>query len=522
MSAPIANPFLGVFFHWLGGLASGSFYVPYKGVKRWSWEVYWLAGGFFSWIIAPWILAFVTTPDLLQVLGGQPAKTLFWTYFWGAMWGLGGLTFGLTMRYLGMSLGMAVALGYCAAFGTLMPPLFAGTLWAKLETVSGIVILIGCVMCLQGIVIAGMAGMSKERELPEEQKKAAIKEFNFWKGILVATFSGVMSASMSYGLDAATPIKASALQSNLIRSAKADGLAVQAQPPVDHADALALSQALYTSNDPALELMRKKAKNPEDIDVSSLLKIVEGGDRDAAQALFRCLETVPNPVAARIVKYASCYDRLPKPDPKKDEQDVRKIVSEYGELDVKQVAVDIAMAGGDMAKYHGRHGLWRGLPALVAVLLGGFTSNFIWCLLLLLKNRTLHQYTSSVTREASGGEAAGMRVPLISNYLFSALAGVTWYMQFFFYTMGETQMGKYGFASWTLHMASIIIFSSLWGIALKEWRGSSRYTKCMLGLALATLVGSTVVIGYGTKIGSDIKVEAPAADDAPKTEAPAK
>ncbi len=40
------------------------------------------------------------------------------------MWGFGGLTFGLTMRYLGMSLGMGVALGYCAAFGTLLPPIF--------------------------------------------------------------------------------------------------------------------------------------------------------------------------------------------------------------------------------------------------------------------------------------------------------------------------------------------------------------------------------------------------------------
>ena len=50
----VANPFLGVFFHWLGGLASGSFYVPYRGVKKWAWEVYWLVGGFFSWIIAPW------------------------------------------------------------------------------------------------------------------------------------------------------------------------------------------------------------------------------------------------------------------------------------------------------------------------------------------------------------------------------------------------------------------------------------------------------------------------------------
>ena len=117
------NPFLGVFFHWLGGLASGSFYVPYKGVKKWAWEVYWLVGGFFSWIICPVILASLLTNDLFGVLGKQELSTLWWTYFFGAMWGFGGLTFGLTMRYLGMSLGMGVALGYCAAFGTLIPPI---------------------------------------------------------------------------------------------------------------------------------------------------------------------------------------------------------------------------------------------------------------------------------------------------------------------------------------------------------------------------------------------------------------
>jgi L-rhamnose-H+ transport protein len=83
------------------------------------------------------------------------------------------------------------------------------------------------------------------------------------------------------------------------------------------------------------------------------------------------------------------------------------------------------------------------------------------------------------------------------NYLFSMLAGATWYMQFFFYTMGETQMGRYKFSSWTLHMASIMIFSLLWGIALKEWRGVGSRTKTLVFLTLLTLVGSTMIVGYG-------------------------
>jgi L-rhamnose-H+ transport protein len=207
------NPALGVFFHWLGGLASGSFYVPYKGVKHWAWETYWLAGGFFSWIIAPWILASFLTKDLFAVLGDAPGSALFWAFFFGLLWGVGGLTFGLTMRYLGLSLGMAVVLGLCAAFGTLMPPIFRGVFLTQVVgTTSGRVILFGIFVCLAGITAAGLAGISKERVMSREQQKAAIEEFDLRKGIGVAILSGVMSACFAYGLAAGDPIKALTLR----------------------------------------------------------------------------------------------------------------------------------------------------------------------------------------------------------------------------------------------------------------------------------------------------------------------
>ena len=390
----ISNPALGVLFHWLGGLASGSFYVPFRGVKAWAWETYWLVGGFFSWIIAPWLLAGLMTSDVVGVLKEAPGPALFWAYFFGVLWGLGGLTFGLTMRYLGMSLGMAMVLGWCAAFGTLIPPIAHGEFASKvLGARSGIVILIGIFVCLLGIVIAGLAGVSKERELPEEQKKAAIKEFNLRKGIGVATFSGVMSACFAFGLDAGSPIQQITLR-------------------------------------------------------------------------------------------------------------------------------------------HGTATLWQGLPVLIVVLLGGFTTNVIWCVILNIRNRTGYQYFNSEIRtypdrdhepilenaiDAPGEEVARrgatsrvatlvkpeiVRAPMLSNYLLCALAGTTWYFQFFFYTMGETQMGKYGFSSWTLHMASIIIFSTLWGIALKEWNGTGPRTKWLVFLSLVVLVGSTVIVGYGNYLGT--------------------
>ncbi len=163
---------------------------------------------------------------------------------------------------------------------------------------------------------------------------------------------------------------------------------------------------------------------------------------------------------------------------------------------------------------------------LVVVLWGGLTTNLIWCVILNWRNGTGYQYLSPSVRGAvpsresetiietaldapsvevvehmPSTKTAPARVPLLSNYLLCALAGTTWYMQFFFYSMGETQMGQYKFSSWTLHMASIIIFSTLWGIALKEWKGASRKTITFVALSLATLIGSTMIVGYGNYLG---------------------
>lgn len=404
------NPALGVLFHWLGGLASGSFYVPYKGVRHWAWETYWLAGGFFSWIIAPWILAYLLTNNLFAVLAEAPTSALSWAFFFGLLWGVGGLTFGLTMRYLGLSLGMAVVLGLCAAFGTLMPPIFRGEFMTQVVgTSSGRIILLGIFVCLAGITAAGLAGISKERVMSPEQQRAAIQEFDLRKGIGVAILSGVMSACFAYGLAAGDPIKKLTLQ-------------------------------------------------------------------------------------------------------------------------------------------HGTAKLWQGLPVLVVVLVGGFLTNFIWCLILLSRNRTGYQFFRSQIRkewveqesiietavDAPSREivehisslrqssspphssqresqlalmtpvrstASSLHAPMLRNYLLCALAGTTWYFQFFFYTMGESQMGRYGFSSWTLHMASIIIFSSLWGIGFKEWKGAGARAGILLSLALLLLVASTVIVGYGNYVG---------------------
>jgi L-rhamnose-H+ transport protein len=153
----------------------------------------------------------------------------------------------------------------------------------------------------------------------------------------------------------------------------------------------------------------------------------------------------------------------------------------------------------DVAIAQGAPTLWQNLPVLIVALFGGFVTNCIWCVGLAIKNKTGGQYLGK--REVD----AEAPTPLLVNYIFCALAGVTcgvtWYLQFFFYGMGSTRMGKYDFSSWTLHMASIIIFSTLWGIALKEWKGTSKATHIWIGLGLLALILSTIVIGYGNTLG---------------------
>jgi L-rhamnose-H+ transport protein len=353
----MANPLIGVVYHWLGGLASASFYVPFKGVKRWSWEIYWLTGGIFSWLLAPWIVASLRTSDLIGTLAAAPTPVIVWPIVFGLLWGFGGLGYGLTMRYLGLSLGMAVVLGLCTVFGTLIPPLFLGEFAGKLiDTLSGNIILGGIALTLAGIIVVAVAGARKDAKHSPEQKAAAIAEFDFRKGVLVAIFAGIMSACFAFGLAAGEPIKA-------------------------------LSAARGTGP------------------------------------------------------------------------------------------------------------LWTGLPILCLVMFGGLLTNAVWCAVLIVRNRSWGQWVGA-------DAAAGERAPLAANYLWSALAGTTWYFQFFFYTMGESQMGRFGFSSWTLHMASIIIFGTLWGFGFREWKDATRGTRALVWSGVALLVLATGVIGYGNMLAA--------------------
>ncbi len=194
---------LGLLIIAVGAFCQSSCYVPINRIKGWSWESYWIVQGVFAWLVFPLLGALLAVPaghSLFEIYAAHPTETL-WTVFFGILWGVGGLTFGLSMRYLGVALGQSLSLGLCAGLGTILTPLFtrhAGDLTAA--------VWIGVIVTLAGIAIIGVAGGMKSSALSEDEKKKAVKDFNFPKGIIVAVLAGFMSACFSIGLGYGQPL----------------------------------------------------------------------------------------------------------------------------------------------------------------------------------------------------------------------------------------------------------------------------------------------------------------------------
>ncbi len=196
------NLIIGLLIIAVGAFCQSSCYVPINKIKSWSWESYWLVQGVFAWLFFPLVGALLSVSgtgagfgDLMGLMNANP-KATWLTILFGALWGVGGLTFGLSMRYLGVALGQSIALGTCSALGAILGPVFTGHAGDLTSAV-----IIGVVVTLIGIAIIGIAGAMKASTLPEEEKKKAIKDFNFGKGIFVALLAGFMSACFNIGLN---------------------------------------------------------------------------------------------------------------------------------------------------------------------------------------------------------------------------------------------------------------------------------------------------------------------------------
>lgn len=346
---------LGILFHTIGGVASGSFYMPYNKVKGWAWESYWIVGGTFSWLIIPPLAAWLTVPGFMDIIAASSNDILSFTFLMGLLWGVGGLSYGLGIRYLGMSLGNSVVLGFCAAFGAIVPSIYYNlnptegkiSFTDMMASSGGQLVLLGVLVCLIGIAISGKAGMMKESELSDEEKKKTIAEFSLYKGLAIGVLSGILSSFFNFGIEAGKPLADAAVEAGF--------------------------NPLYQNN-----------------------------------------------------------------------------------------------------------------VTFVVILWGGITTNLIWTTILSVKNKSYTNFTNKST-------------PIAKNIMFSALAGGIWFLQFFFYGMGESKLGN-GASSWILHMSTIILTANMWGIYRKEWKGVATKTKWTITIGIVVILLSVVLVGIGNSM----------------------
>ena len=214
---------LGLLIIAIGAFCQSSCYVPINKIKDWSWESYWIVQGIFAWLVFPLLGALLAVPaghSLIELFAGADGFRLTMTVLFGVLWGVGGLTFGLSMRYLGVALGQSIALGTCAALGTVMGPVLLNSFFPELNALDSLTfaVVIGVVATLVGIAIIGVAGAMKASTLSEEEKKAAVKDFNFPKGIAIALLAGFMSGCFNVGLEFGKDINFGELTNPMFRT----------------------------------------------------------------------------------------------------------------------------------------------------------------------------------------------------------------------------------------------------------------------------------------------------------------
>jgi L-rhamnose-H+ transport protein len=348
----------GVLYHAVGASSAALCYTPQKGVKGWSWQTYWLAQALICWLILPLIIAYLTIPQLFDVLREAPASALQRSFLLGMAYGVGGTAFGIAIRYVGFSLTYAIAVGISCVLGTLLPPIVHGTLNDVLKSNGAIFLVIGVVLGAIGIAFCGVAGRNKEKDITRsnaafsfEEKQNIKNEFSLAKGLPLCLLAGILSALYGFSLD-------------------------QGQPIAD-------------------------------------------------------------------------------------------VAAKYGA------------------------GNFQGNVIYIFSNSGAFVTTLLYCLYLHNKEKTFHQY-----RTANGSSLGG-------NYLLSILTGFLWYGQFFFYGLGHVRMGTYKFTSWAIHMIMLVLFSSVAGLLMKEWKSTSSKTKQWLITALLVLVIAVLLLTYGNYLGGN-------------------
>ncbi|MCL5273097.1 MAG: L-rhamnose/proton symporter RhaT [Gammaproteobacteria bacterium] len=398
---------LGVIFHFIGGFASGSFYMPYKKVKGWSWESYWIVGGIFSWLFVPPIAAWLTIPNFSEIIAQSSTSTIVYTYIFGLLWGIGGLTYGLGVRYLGVSLGSSIILGLCMVFGALIPSIYyeifpaegKDTIGMITSSTWGLTVLAGLAICIIGIILCGKAGTMKEKQLkanrPDDDGNGSTVRLRKLAPVKEEASVGAGTTHPAY-------------------------------------EEVVLSKVEASAHGPSSSSIAEYK-----FGLGLFVSIVSG-------------------------VLSACFN--------------------FG-LEAGKTMADTANTIWTTSNPGEGEFLFRNNVIYVVILWGGLTTNLIWCLILNARNKTFSDYTNSKT-------------PILKNILLCALAGTTWFLQFFFYGMGESKLGN-GASSWILHMSFIILVANMWGLISKEWHGVSKNTRTTIIAGVLTIIVAVLVVGYG-------------------------
>jgi len=346
-----ASPLLGSALHSVGAMSAALCYTPQQKLQGWSWQTYWLSQALICWFIAPIVGAFLTIPDVIQVLQAAPKDAMVVTFLLGVAYGIGGTAFGLAIRYVGYSLTYAIAIGISCVLGTLTGPIVSGTLKTIMDKPGFGWVMAGVFVGLAGTLLCGVAGRMKEVELERDQN--AKQPFMLTKGLTLCVIAGVLSAI--YGI---------------------------------------------------------------------------------------AINDTGKPIADTAARFGA--------------------------------------------------GHWQTNIVYIFVNSGAFLTTALYTIGLGVRNKTFGEF-----RRVSGH---GSRV-LTLNYLMALLTGCMWYAQFLFYGLGHVRMGAFGFSSWAIHMTMLILFSTIAGLAMKEWHGRSRRTRTAITLALTVLVAAVLILTYGNYLG---------------------
>lgn len=198
------NPIIGTGLHAIGGISASTCYLPSQKTKKWSWGTFWLVQASFAWIIMPIIIGVITVPGFFEILSNAPSGSVWKAFLFGAIYGFGSMSFGMAIKHIGYSLTYTISIGISAVLGTIIPLVIFGGLVEHFTKPGGMIVVTGMVISIAGVVLCGLAGFNKEKDLSATEGKST--EFKMFTGLLLAIAGGILSGIFNISLEFGQPI----------------------------------------------------------------------------------------------------------------------------------------------------------------------------------------------------------------------------------------------------------------------------------------------------------------------------